>query len=162
MKTWMIILALLEIFFLASAKENKFSYVITNNDTLYCQNMVAGPLNLNCVLNSGEKVKISYNSIQTYFDGQKTKVKLPVYLNGMNTGKMAFMELVGCENGILIYKYVKSDTFNDCEDAVFSFYDKSGYLYSQTNPDLAQIENFIKNRSLHNKSVSDTHLLSNQ
>jgi hypothetical protein len=159
MKTFLMILALLEIALLASGRENKFSYVITNNDTLYCQNVVAGTANLNCVLQSGEKVKIPYNAVQTFFDGQTIKSKLPVYVNGKQTGKLRLMELIGCENGIFVYKYENFSGTTDSMDIIINYYDKTGYLNSQANPDLYQVKNSITTHGSKIVSVPVPHKL---
>jgi hypothetical protein len=160
MKTLLIFLGIIEMLLLASPGKNKYSYVITNNDTLYCQSISVGTAKLNCVLKSGEKLKMPYNEVLSYFDGQTTRVKLPVYVNGKQTGELGLMELIGCENGIYIYKYENFNLTTESTDVIISYYDKNGYLNSQTNPALEQVNEFVASPGLMKTSEAVSQLLS--
>lgn len=91
--------------FTAYSVKADLGYLITNTDTIICDDVALGLKNANITLPDGEKVKVSKEEVQSYYVNGKKYDKLPVYLDGKPAGYSAFLELISQRNGLSLYKY---------------------------------------------------------
>ena len=143
MKTLFFLFALLVSSLVSHAQTTELNYVITESDTIYCSRVQIGLTKTKVTLLSGEKIKIANNEITGYAYSGKFMRKLPVYLNKKQTDCCALMELVANKNGLSIFKHEYFNGVNESYDAIFNFYRGTDCIYSQRNPSLKDIQNFI-------------------
>jgi hypothetical protein len=151
MKTILILFALTTMSVLTHAQGKQFGFVITDHDTLYCQKMNVGQFRIRCTLQSGEKVKIPITEVKMYNDGNRMKEKMPVYLNNKKSEKMALMELIAYKNGIRIYKYEHLNSLDESWELILSYYVKDKFVCMQTNPNIEQVNDFLKSQKQDNE-----------
>lgn len=145
MKTLIVLMSLLAASIFAKAQNDYVNYVITKTDTLICDNYRIGAFQFKGKLVSGEKFSVPYGEVTMYGRSGKVMKKLPVFVDGKKTKCCDFMELVDNKNGLAIYKYEKRNCDDDCLDAIFSYYKQGAYVYSQRNPGLKDIKDFVLN-----------------
>ena len=149
MKTILISFVIAAVCFTAQAGKNRWQYVVTDNDTLLCKNIRLGYVNTKCILQSGEKKKISNKDINVIVKCNTKGImvllieKKPVYLNNKFTGKYALMERIAVYNGLWIYKYEYFNSYTESTDLVVSFYKGDKFINTQTNPNVRQINDFV-------------------
>jgi hypothetical protein len=106
MKTIFITTAALLISLSSFARNNdNVNYVITNNDTIVCENLSVGLTNARLHLENGQLIKVKTSDVKSYSTGGRIFDNLPVYFNDKPTGEKAFMELIRLKNGFQLYKY---------------------------------------------------------
>ncbi len=143
MKSIIVVIALAALSFTSYGQKNCLKYVITDNDTLICKNLRMGALNTKCILFDGEKITVPNEAINCYARHGKTFEKLPVYVNGTDTGRKVFMEFVAQKDMVKIYRYFHYDATEGSLDNIVSYYYKNKLISSQTNPSLSQVSNFM-------------------
>ena len=106
MRTKMLLLAvsfmLLNSILIAS---EEVEYVITENDTFIGASLDFGLSNAKITKADGEKIKIDKDEVESYLEHGRRFDKMPVYMNGKNTGKESFLELLSQRNGLKLYKF---------------------------------------------------------
>jgi hypothetical protein len=143
MRTLLVLIALLFATLASMAQNNCLHYVITATDTVYGKNLYEGSFKLRCTLANGEKQSISYDEVLAYGTCGKRMDKLPIYSGSCKTDNYTLMELVGCNNGIRIYKQECYDALTESLDAVFYYYKNNQCVNTQTNPGLDEIKSFV-------------------
>lgn len=143
MKTIVILFALATLNVAAFAQKSLVKYVLTNTDTLICTNIKMRTNTAKCVLLSGEKISVPKSDIIAYSNYGRVMKKLPVYKNGKKTNEFDMMEFVANSNRVEVYKHVYYNDINESLDAVFNYYYNNEYIYSQKNPDVTDIKEFL-------------------
>lgn len=103
MKTVKLVSVVIAAFFMVSAYAD-YGYVITANETIICSHVKMGIKNARVTLLNGEKAKIDKEQILSYQHEGKQFDRMPVYLNGRNTGQTRMMQFLCQRNGLRLYK----------------------------------------------------------
>ncbi|MGD9994603.1 MAG: hypothetical protein AB7S69_15000 [Salinivirgaceae bacterium] len=143
MRTLLVLIALLFATLASKAQNNSLNYVITASDTVYVKSLYEGSFKIRCTLANGEKQRFSYDEILAYSTQGRRMDKLPIYSGTCKTNNYTLMELVGCNNGIRIYKQECYDALTESLDAVFYYYKNNQCVNTQTNPGLDEIKSFV-------------------
>lgn len=80
-------------------------YLITATDTFICKDIKNGIIKMRLTLPNGEKQKIEKDDVKTFYVHGKRYDRLPVYINGIATGEVKFLELLSQRNGLKLYKH---------------------------------------------------------
>jgi len=106
MKTTLFFAASLFFTFNAIAGNNSsMTYVITNNDSIACKNVVLESDAIRVDMADFTFVEMQKADVKAYSVNGKLFAKLPVYRNNKATGAFAFMELVKENNGFKLYQF---------------------------------------------------------
>ncbi|MGE4289639.1 MAG: hypothetical protein AB7E36_13215 [Salinivirgaceae bacterium] len=143
MRTLMLLIALILAGLASRAQESCLHFVVTATDTVYGKDLREGTFKIHCILENGEKMSFSYDEVLAYGTDGRRMDKLPVYSGKCKTNQWALMELVGCSNGLRIYKHECYDALTDTKNAVFCYYKNNQCVNTQKNPGLDEIKSFV-------------------
>ena len=91
--------------FLGFADDPAGSWVISNEGRIDAKKVNFRETKTSLLLENGKKLIISNDQIKSYSKNGKVFKKLPLYLDGKNTGKLVFMELVKNLDDMILYRY---------------------------------------------------------
>lgn len=143
MKTIISLFALVLMCSTAFGQLKAVNYVVTESDSLFCQKIEVRAIKTKCWLSDGSVLKVKNSQVNMYADNGKIMKRFESNPNNLTKNYSGMMELIDYKNGISIYKYEKYNGVMDCTDAIFCYYNNNNCIYTQRNPTLAQIENFV-------------------
>jgi hypothetical protein len=91
------------------AAEPTGSWIFSNTGKMNMKKISFGVSKAKIVLENGKKLTIPITQLSSYSVNGKVFNKLPLYKNGKPTGQMVFMELIGTQGELSLYRY---ESFN--------------------------------------------------
>ena len=87
------------------AAEPASTWIMSNSGKMNMKSISFGISNARIVLESGKVLKLPIDQISSYSVEGKIFDKMPLYKFGKPTGEMAFMELIGIQGELKLYRY---------------------------------------------------------
>lgn len=115
------------------------NYLVTDEDTFIGTNLNFGLSNAKLTQTDGQVAKIDKDLVESFFVTNKRFDKMPIYMNGKNTGKEDFMELISQRNGLRLYKFKCNQNLNvNDKDACLLIVFKEKDFYVQVDKNNAK------------------------
>lgn len=143
MRTTMIIAALLLMNHFMNGQAFKTDFVVTDKDTVFCENLRVGNAKAICRTMDGEKLSFKTGDLIKYARDGRMWEKMPVYTNNEATGKSEMMELVAYRNNIAVYRHKKFNPVSSTIDAYFYLYSKDNCITLQKNPGIQELRALV-------------------
>lgn len=105
-----LVLILLAGYCIAGTASKPASWVASKDGKIDVKRMAIGISRARIVTTDGKKMFLPIEQISAYSINGKVFERMPLYKDGKQTGKTAFMELIKTRNGLGIYQYVATTT----------------------------------------------------
>ena len=103
-----LVIILLAGYCIAGTASKPASWVASKDGKIDIKRMAIGISRARLVTTEGKKMLLPVDQITAYSIDGKVFEKMPLYKDGKQTGKTAFMELIKTRNGLGIYQYVST------------------------------------------------------
>jgi hypothetical protein len=145
MKAMFLIIAMALMGIFANAQKVTSNYVVTHNDTLFCQDVKVGTLKTTCTRLDGETIKMANKDVLRYAKDGQLMQRMPVYLYNQETKRQAMMELIDYRNQVAVYKHAFFNGSSDQTEVDFYFYVQGECIDIQKNLQPEDIKEFVIN-----------------